>query len=156
MIVTLEEDPETGDLILPLPEELLKETGWKTGDVLEWIDNNDGTYTLRKKAMPKFTLIADHSANGIVGDSKITYEFHKEYLGDILQEFEQFLRGCGFVFDGVLDFVEEDVFSVPEKQYDFEPLQAAVAAWPFASETTPGIKPEDIHDESYFDTERNK
>ncbi len=29
-IVTLEEDPETGDLVLPLPEKLMEETGWKT------------------------------------------------------------------------------------------------------------------------------
>ena len=48
-IVTLEKDPETGDLILPLPEKLLKETGWKTGDTLEWNDNGDGTFSMTKK-----------------------------------------------------------------------------------------------------------
>jgi len=48
MQVTLEQD-ENGDLILPLPEELLKEVGWKTDDVLTWTDNEDGTYTLSKK-----------------------------------------------------------------------------------------------------------
>ena len=37
-IVKLEEDSETGDLILPLPEKLLEETGWKTGDTLDWTD----------------------------------------------------------------------------------------------------------------------
>ena len=47
--MTLETDPETGDLILPLSDELLKEVDWKIGDTLEWIDNNDGTWTLRKK-----------------------------------------------------------------------------------------------------------
>ena len=48
-IVTLEKDPVTGDLILPLPEKLLKETGWKTGDTLDWNDNGDGTFSMTKK-----------------------------------------------------------------------------------------------------------
>jgi len=48
-LVTLEEDPETGDLILPLPDELLKEAGWKTGDTLDWKDNGDGTFSMTRK-----------------------------------------------------------------------------------------------------------
>lgn len=47
--ITLDEDPDTGDLILPLPEDLLAEQGWREGDVLEWIDNKDGSWILRKK-----------------------------------------------------------------------------------------------------------
>ena len=47
--VTLEEDSETGDLILPFPEDMLVETGWKEGDVLEWLDNKDGTWSLVKQ-----------------------------------------------------------------------------------------------------------
>ena len=43
--VTVKEDPETGDLILPLPEELLKLQGWVEGDILEWTDNN-GSWSL--------------------------------------------------------------------------------------------------------------
>ena len=46
-IIEAEDDSE--DLVLPLPEELLKEIGWTEGDVLEWIDNKDGTWELRKK-----------------------------------------------------------------------------------------------------------
>ena len=48
-IVKLEEDSETGDLILPLPEKLLEETGWKTGDTLDWNDNGDGSFSMTKK-----------------------------------------------------------------------------------------------------------
>lgn len=44
----LEEDSETGDLLLPLTDEILESAGWKEGDTLEWIDNKDGTWTLRK------------------------------------------------------------------------------------------------------------
>jgi hypothetical protein len=47
--VTLEEDPETGELILPFPEEMLQDAGWQEGDVLEWIDNKNGTWSLVKK-----------------------------------------------------------------------------------------------------------
>ncbi len=47
--VTLEEDPETGDLILPFPEDMLKEVGWKEGDTLDWKDNKDGTFSITKK-----------------------------------------------------------------------------------------------------------
>lgn len=46
--VTVEEDPETGDLILPLPLEVLKLQGWVDGDELEWSDNGDGTWSLTK------------------------------------------------------------------------------------------------------------
>ena len=47
--VTLEEDPETGDLVLPFPEDMLKEVGWKEGDTLDWEDNKDGTFSITKK-----------------------------------------------------------------------------------------------------------
>lgn len=46
--ITVEEDPETGDLILPLPEELLILQQWKEGDTLEWSDNDDGSWSLSK------------------------------------------------------------------------------------------------------------
>ena len=48
-LVTLEEDSETGDLILPLPEKLMEETGWKTGDTLDWKDNGNGTFSMTKQ-----------------------------------------------------------------------------------------------------------
>jgi hypothetical protein len=46
--ITLEDDPETGDLIMPLTDEILESAGWKEGDTLEWVDNNNGSWTLRK------------------------------------------------------------------------------------------------------------
>ena len=47
--ITVEEDPETGDLILPFPEDFLKETGWQEGDTLTWRDLGDGSWSLEKK-----------------------------------------------------------------------------------------------------------
>ncbi len=46
--ITVEEDPETGEILLPLPEDLLKIQGWKTGDTFEWEDNEDGSWSLKK------------------------------------------------------------------------------------------------------------
>lgn len=46
--ISLEEDPETGDLILPLNDDILAETGWKPGDAIDWIDNKDGSWTMKK------------------------------------------------------------------------------------------------------------
>ena len=43
------EDPDNpGELILDFGEELCAELGWQVGDTLEWTDNKDGTWTLRK------------------------------------------------------------------------------------------------------------
>ena len=47
LTVIIEEDGD--DLVLPLPDELLTELGWTTGDTLEWLDQSDGTWSLRKK-----------------------------------------------------------------------------------------------------------
>ena len=49
-IATLQEDSETGDLVLPLPDELMKSQGFEIGDILKWKDNKDGSFSLRKKA----------------------------------------------------------------------------------------------------------
>lgn len=45
----VKQDPETGDQILEFPDDLMESAGWKEGDVLEWIDNQNGSWTLRKK-----------------------------------------------------------------------------------------------------------
>jgi bifunctional DNA-binding transcriptional regulator/antitoxin component of YhaV-PrlF toxin-antitoxin module len=51
--LTIEQDPETGDLVLPFTPEILDELGWKEGDVLDWVDNKDGSWSLVKKKQKK-------------------------------------------------------------------------------------------------------
>lgn len=46
--VIIEEDAETGDAILPFPQEMLDEVGWMPGDNLKWVDREDGTWEIRK------------------------------------------------------------------------------------------------------------
>jgi len=49
-VATLQEDPETGDLILPLPDEVMASNGFEIGDILKWKDNKDGSFRITKKA----------------------------------------------------------------------------------------------------------
>ena len=46
--ITVEEDPETGDLILPFPEDFLLQQGWVEGDTIDWTDAKDGTWIINK------------------------------------------------------------------------------------------------------------
>jgi hypothetical protein len=47
--VTVEEaDDGSGDIVLPLPPELLETQGWKEGDTLQWTDMGDGSWTMSK------------------------------------------------------------------------------------------------------------
>jgi len=39
--------------------------------------------------------------------SKRKIEFEAESLGSILEQFEMFLRGCGYVFEGHIDIVDD-------------------------------------------------
>jgi len=47
--VQVEEDKETGDLLLPFPPDLLAQMGWAPGTDLFWQDNADGTVSIREK-----------------------------------------------------------------------------------------------------------
>jgi hypothetical protein len=48
-VAHLEEDPDTGDLILPFPDGFCEELGWDIGDTLDWKVNEDGTIIVTKK-----------------------------------------------------------------------------------------------------------
>jgi hypothetical protein len=47
--VITQEDPETGDIILPIPEPVLKSMGWKEGDELDISVDSDGKLFIKKK-----------------------------------------------------------------------------------------------------------
>ena len=44
----IQEDPDTGELFIELSNELLTELGLAINDTIEWIDNNNGSWTMRK------------------------------------------------------------------------------------------------------------
>jgi AbrB family looped-hinge helix DNA binding protein len=46
--VITQEDPETGDLIIPIPIPVLKKMGWKEGDEVSIDVDEDGQLYLKK------------------------------------------------------------------------------------------------------------
>ena len=48
MKTTILYDTLIDEYILDLGEELCEKLGWRIGDTLEWIDNGNGTYTVKK------------------------------------------------------------------------------------------------------------
>lgn len=49
-VLTIVDDPDyPGEMLLDLGTELCEHLGWKPGDEIEWVDNKDGTWTIRKK-----------------------------------------------------------------------------------------------------------
>jgi len=47
--ITIEEDPETGELMLPFSDELMNQLGWNIGDTIIWTDLKNGSWSLTKK-----------------------------------------------------------------------------------------------------------
>jgi hypothetical protein len=93
--------------------------------------------------MPKFTLTCQHT-NPWTNEStcKNTHEFEVETLSEVLENFELFLRGAGYIFDGVVDVV-------PTEEDDLD-------AWheDIVSELDKEVEAE--HSHHYFDVDRNK
>jgi len=48
-IVNIEEDPDTGDLMLPLPPEVLEALSLKTGDKINWNVQDNGSIIISKQ-----------------------------------------------------------------------------------------------------------
>jgi len=67
--------------------------------------------------MAKYTFICEHIEAGD-GLKNIT-EFRSDYLPDVLDNLELFLRGAGFYFDGKLQIINEQDYPLPEEIDDF-------------------------------------
>jgi hypothetical protein len=46
--VITQKDEETGDVLLPIPQHLLKQLGWKNGDDIEFGLDDEGQFVLSK------------------------------------------------------------------------------------------------------------
>jgi len=46
--IITQEDPETGDIIIPIPPMLLKQMGWNEGDTIDFSKDDQGRYVLTK------------------------------------------------------------------------------------------------------------
>ena len=114
--------------------------------------------------MPKFTLIAEHTdIYGKPDGTKVNYEFHCDFLPEVLEHTDLFLRGCGFNPTGTLDYVQDD-YDPEWQNEEFETPQdfsdhgggSTLDDYP-EIQGYAHIKDDDIvHSKFYFDTERNK
>jgi hypothetical protein len=78
--------------------------------------------------MSKFKFVCEETdIRNEPNGNKITSEFQAESLGDLLSHIENFLKGSGFVFNGVLDFVQEDTSM--EEQLDEEESDTSSDNW---------------------------
>jgi hypothetical protein len=44
----IQEDPVTGEQYIELPQRLLIQLGWKEGDSLEWVELENGSWSVKK------------------------------------------------------------------------------------------------------------
>lgn len=88
-----------------------------------------------------FKQISDY---GVKAES--TVEFEADSLSDILEQFQFFLKGCGFHFNGNIDINEED--SMVNYQGDGHEGMGSLLS------DFPNLEPE--HSDYYYDTERNR
>ena len=47
--VIVQEDPETGELLIPLPPELMSQMGWKDGDNFDFNQDDEGRIIIMKR-----------------------------------------------------------------------------------------------------------
>lgn len=94
--------------------------------------------------MSKFTFVCQEEPMPFAStiDTKRTVEFNADSLDQILNEFEHFLRGCGFFFQGQLDFIDDEKYEhddydeSEETNFNFDSIPKN--NWPFGN-----LKPQD-------------
>ena len=47
--IIVEEDPVTGELVLPFTPDMLAQVGWDFGDTIVWTESDHGSFILSKK-----------------------------------------------------------------------------------------------------------
>ncbi len=113
--------------------------------------------------MPKFTFIGEHTdLYGKPDGTKVTYEFHVDSINDVLEHTDLFIRGCGYVPSGTLDYIPD------EEYYGTSTEGEPEAIWTEDGHDGMGSTMADypeLYDEQdvpmgksqhYFDTQRNK
>jgi hypothetical protein len=66
--------------------------------------------------MPRFTFTCDH--NDDMGPGPVlTFETERLFLDDVIMDFQDFLKGCGFVFDGELQIFKDDFEEAPTEEF---------------------------------------
>lgn len=83
--------------------------------------------------MPKFTLTAEWD-----DEVKVTHELNLETLDDVVMQLDQFLRGCGYFYNGELGILYDKEDATVEDTF------------------TTHINEMLDHNDYYYDTDRNR
>jgi len=91
--------------------------------------------------MAKYTFTCQHTDLYGKNIDKVVYEKDADTLTSVLEAFEYFLKGSGFVFDGVVDIVrpDEDCDYAPEHTGD----TMVTTPWPYDDNITTTAHHED-------------
>lgn len=171
--IALEEaDDGSGDMVLPLGNEICDQLGWKTGDTVEWIDNHDGSWILRKKEMEKELVLVEcistfrqryvvevpagkkEWALDTVTMNEAT-EFSQEHLGEtivshrVISEAE-FVQLHNEDNDYLKDWTDE------QKKRHITQINDDGELADFVAQDSDAEKEDIKHSKDYFDTDRNK
>jgi hypothetical protein len=76
--------------------------------------------------------------------NNVTYTFHTDTLTGVLEKYTEFLRGCGFVFNGQVDIVSDEDYYGLDDHVELTDLGEMC------------LEEVEKHSPHYFDTERNK
>jgi hypothetical protein len=74
----------------------------------------------------KYTFMMEET--NIIGElvgNKLSSVFQSDYLSDILEKFQDFLNGSGFIIDGQLDIVNDEY----EEEWKLEEFETPQGDW---------------------------
>jgi hypothetical protein len=74
----------------------------------------------------KYTFMMEETnIRGELVGNKLISEFQSDYLSDILEKFQDFLNGSGFIIDGQLDIVNDEY----EEEWKLEEFETPQGDW---------------------------
>jgi hypothetical protein len=74
----------------------------------------------------KYTFMMEETdIRGELVRNKLISEFQSDYLSDILEKFQDFLKGSGFIIDGQLDIVNDEY----EEEWKLEEFETPQGDW---------------------------
>lgn len=111
-------DEETGDYVIPLPEDMCADLGWKTDDTLKW-DLVDGAIHLSKVEKKKRFLVE------CVSTFRMRYVVeteHAEWAGDtvVMQEAKEFSqKHIGEDIVSIREVTENEIIELCDQDNDY-------------------------------------
>lgn len=51
------QENEEGEPFIEFPDAVMEQVGWKEGDTIQWVDNGDGSFTLKKEQEMEWVLV---------------------------------------------------------------------------------------------------